>query len=114
VLGAIGSELQPWLDAITGLLQGGKRTVLVAIARERAAPAQRRLLDARLDDPRLDDDGVAEVRAVLTGTGALAECELMIESNVAEARRALEDAPLLGQAREALAELAVIAAARSD
>jgi geranylgeranyl diphosphate synthase type I len=112
VLGAFGDPARTGKPSGDDLRQG-KRTVLVAIARERAAPARRRVLDARLA-PRLDDEGVAEVRAVLTGTGALAECELMIDSNVAEARRALEDAPLPGQAREALAELAVIATTRSD
>jgi geranylgeranyl diphosphate synthase type I len=113
VLGAFGDPAETGKPSGDDL-RDGKRTVLVAIARERATPAQRKVLGARLGDPRLDGPGVAEVRAVITGTGALAECELMIESNVAEALRALEDAPFLGQAREALAELAVIATARRD
>ena len=113
VLGAFGDPARTGKPSGDDLREG-KRTVLVAIARGRATPAQRRVLDARLGDPRLDAPGVAEVRAVITGTGALAECERMIESNVAEALRALQDAPFPGQAREALAELAVIATARND
>jgi geranylgeranyl diphosphate synthase, type I len=113
VLGAFGDPARTGKPSGDDL-RDGKRTVLVAIARKRATPAQRRVLDARLGDPRLSESGVAEVRGVITGTGALAECELMIESNVAAALSALEDAPLRGQAREALAELAVIATARSD
>jgi geranylgeranyl diphosphate synthase, type I len=113
VLGAFGDPAQTGKPSGDDLREG-KATVLVALARERASEAQRRVLDERLGDPGLDEAGVAEVRAVITGTGALAECELMIESNVAQARRAIEDAPLPGQAREALAELAVIATARSD
>ena len=38
----------------------------------------------------------------------------MIDSSVAEALAALEDAPMTGEAKLALAELAVIATARSD
>jgi geranylgeranyl diphosphate synthase, type I len=113
VLGAFGDPARTGKPSGDDL-RDGKRTVLVAIARERATPAQRRVLDARLGDPGLDETGVAEVRAVITGTGALAECEQMIASNLAEALRALEDAPLPGQARQALAELAVIATERSD
>ena len=113
VLGAFGDPARTGKPSGDDL-RDGKRTVLVAIARERATPAQRRVLDTRLGDPGLDETGVAEVRAVITSTGALAECELMIDSDVAEALRALEDAPIPGQAREALAELAVVATARSD
>ncbi len=94
-------------------LRDGKRTVLIAIARERAAAAEREVLDARLGDPRLDEAGVDEVRAILVRTGALAECELLIGANLAESLRALEHAPFAGQARQALAELAVIATERS-
>jgi geranylgeranyl diphosphate synthase, type I len=113
VLGAFGDPARTGKPSGDDL-RDGKRTVLVALARERATPAQRRVLDARLGDPGLDETGVAEVRAVITGTGALAACELMIESNLAEALRALEDAPVPGQARQALAELAVVATERSD
>ena len=113
VLGAFGDPARTGKPSGDDL-RDGKRTVLVALARERATPAQRRVLDARLGDPGLDETGVAEVRTVLTGTGALAACELMIESNLAESLRALEHAPLPGQANQALAELAVAATERSD
>ena len=64
-------------------LREGKRTVLVAIARDRATAAQRELLDRRLGDRLLDEAGAEEIRSILAGTGALAECELMIDSSVA-------------------------------
>jgi geranylgeranyl diphosphate synthase type I len=95
-------------------LRDGKRTVLVAIARERATAAQRELLDRRLGDRRLDEADAEEIRSILVGTGALAECELMIDSSVAQALRALEDAPVTSEAKLALAELAIIATERSD
>jgi geranylgeranyl diphosphate synthase type I len=90
----------------------GKRTMLLAITRERASARQAAIIDRRLGDPQLDEAGVAEVRAVITGTGALAECELMIDRHVGTALSALDTAPITGEARAALAELAVTATAR--
>jgi len=113
VLGVFGDPARTGKPAGDDLREG-KRTVLVAIARDRATAAQRELLDRRLGDRLLDDAGAAEIRSILVGTGALAECELMIESSVAEALGALEDAPMDREAKLALAELAVIATARSD
>jgi geranylgeranyl diphosphate synthase type I len=112
VLGVFGDPEQTGKPAGDDLREG-KRTVLVALARERSGPAQRELLDRRLGDRLLGEAGVQEVRSVLTDTGALAECERMIASSVAEALAALEYAPVTAQAKRALAELAVEATARS-
>jgi geranylgeranyl diphosphate synthase, type I len=112
VLGVFGDPAQTGKPAGDDLREG-KRTVLAALARQRATAAQRELLDRRLGDPALDERGAAELRAIIAGTGALAECEEMIESNVAEALLALGKAPFAEPARQALADLAVIATARS-
>ena len=90
----------------------GKRTVLLAIARDRATAGQAEVIDRYLGDPMLDEAGTAEVRAAIAGTGAVAECERMIGRHVSEAVAALAGAPITGEAREALAELAVAATAR--
>jgi geranylgeranyl diphosphate synthase, type I len=113
VLGVFGDPAQTGKPASDDLREG-KRTVLVAIARERAGPADRELLDRLLGDRLLDDAGAKQIRSILTETGALAECELMIDSSVTEGLAALEHAPITGEAKLALAELAVIATARSD
>jgi geranylgeranyl diphosphate synthase, type I len=113
VLGVFGDPEQTGKPAGDDVREG-KRTVLVALARERSSPAQRDLLDRRLGDRLLGEAGVEEIREILTGTGALAECEAMIGSSVVEALAALEDAPIAAPARGALAELAVAATARSD
>ncbi len=112
VLGVFGDPAQTGKPASDDLREG-KRTVLVAIARERASPAQRELLDRRLGNPLLDEDGAEQIRSILTSTGAVGECERMIDSGVAEALSALGDAPITSQAKGALAELAVTATARS-
>jgi len=113
VLGVFGDPARTGKPASDDLREG-KRTVLLAIARERAGAAQRQLLDRRLGDPLLDEAGAEQIRTILVATGALAECELMIESGVAEALSALEDAPITAEAKRALAGLAVVATERSD
>ena len=75
---------------------------------------QAEFLDRNLGNPLVDAGGAAAVRAVITDTGALAECEAMIDRNVAEALSALDGAPVADVAKEALADLAFAATARSD
>jgi geranylgeranyl diphosphate synthase, type I len=113
VLGVFGDPAQTGKPAGDDL-RDGKRTVLVAIARQRSSAAQRELLDRRLGDRLLDADGVSQIREILVQTGAVAECERMIDSSVTAALSALADAPVTAQARRALAELAVAATARVD
>jgi geranylgeranyl diphosphate synthase type I len=111
ILGVFGDPAQTGKPAGDDVREG-KRTVLLAIARSRATPGQAQVIDRYLGDPRLDEAGTAEVRAAITGTGAVAECERMIGRHASEAITALEDAPMTGEARQALAELAVAATAR--
>jgi geranylgeranyl diphosphate synthase type I len=95
-------------------IREGKRTVLVAVAREKATARQAAALDRLLGDPSIDQAGIAEFRGLLTETGALAECETMIDRYVTEALAALESAPVTAEARAALADLAIAATARAD
>ena len=111
ILGVFGDPAQTGKPAGDDVREG-KRTVLLAIARARAGAAQARVIDERLGDPRLDEAGAAEVRAVITDTGALATCEAMIGEHIAEALAALGQAPITDEAKAALAELAVAATAR--
>jgi geranylgeranyl diphosphate synthase, type I len=97
---------------VTGDISEGKRTVLMALARERASTTQLRVLDRHLGDRGLTEAGAAEVRAVLADTGALAECEALIGASVKEAIAALDGAPVTEEARQALTELAVLATSR--
>jgi geranylgeranyl diphosphate synthase, type I len=99
---------------VTGDISEGKRTVLVALARERATAAQQRVLDRHLGDHDLTEAGAAQVRAVLVETGALAECETLISASVKEATAALDGAPITGEATQALTQLAILATARAD
>ena len=111
ILGVFGDPAQTGKPAGDDVREG-KRTVLLAIARDRATAGQAEVIDRYLGDPVLDEAGTAEVRAAITDTGAVAECERMIGRHVSEAVAALAGAPITGEAREALAELAVAATAR--
>jgi geranylgeranyl diphosphate synthase, type I len=111
VLGMFGDPQQTG-KPVSGDLREGKRTVLIALARERASDAQAALIDRRLGDRSLTEQQAAEVRAVIADTGALAECEALIAANVKEAVAALDGAPIAADARSALAELAVTATDR--
>jgi geranylgeranyl diphosphate synthase, type I len=113
ILGVFGDP------AVTGKpvsddVREGKRTVLMAIARERADAEQARLLECHLGDPSLSDAAAAEVRKIIAETGALAESERAIDMNITEALAALAGAPITQVCREALGDLAVAATARRD
>jgi geranylgeranyl diphosphate synthase, type I len=91
-------------------LREGKQTVLVAIAAEKATPRDAALLRRRLGDPALDADGVEQLRAVITSTGAPEAVEKLISTLVEQAMTALET--VASPAREVLGDLAVAATSR--
>ena len=84
------------------------------MARRRANAAQAEILDRHLGNPHVDEAGAAAVRAVISDTGALAECEAMIDRDVADALSAIDGAPIAEAAKDALADLADAATARSE
>jgi len=112
VLGVFGDPARTGKPAGDDLREG-KRTVLIAVAVERASPAQRALVRQHLGDPHLDSSGVEALRRVLCETGALAEVERLVEERTALALTALARAPVTDEAREVLAELAVAATRRT-
>ena len=88
VLGVFGDE------AVTGKpagddLREGKLTVLIANAMGAASEAEAERLDALLGSA-LTEAEVAEARAIISGSGALAATEREIEEATAEALAALE------------------------
>jgi geranylgeranyl diphosphate synthase, type I len=95
-------------------LREGKRTMLVAIARERLAAGSRRLLDELLGDPDLDDDQVRMLQRTIADCGAVDEIERLIADNVARASGTLVDAPLSRDARAELGSLATAVSRRTS
>lgn len=87
-------------------LREGKRTVLIALARQKLSTQARSLMDELLGDPELDDSQVNIMRNTLRECGAVDQVERIIDHNVGLAKEALRDAPLAASARAQLLELA--------
>ena len=96
--------------AVTGKPSGddlteGKRTVLIALARERLTDRDRRVLDAQLGDPTLDQAHVRALQDLITVSGAVERVETLIAAQVAEALTALHTAPITELAKQTLLDL---------
>ncbi len=102
--------------AVTGKPAGddlseGKRTVIVALALDRAPKEQAALLDARLG-AELSAADVRELQKVIEDSGAPTEVEKMIGELTDRSLSALERAPITGIARGVLHSLAMAATQR--
>src|SRR5690606_21957183 len=112
VLGVFGDE------SVTGKptgddLREGKRTVLIALARENLDPSARRVVDDLLGDPELEDSQVAALQATISASGALDQVEDMISAYASEADRALSGARLDNASVGDLRDLARAATVRT-
>jgi geranylgeranyl diphosphate synthase type I len=92
-------------------LREGKRTVLVAMALERASSVQSDLVRRELGSPTADVDAV---RSVLMDTGAVDRVEELISVRTEQALAALDGSAVTPSAQQALTDLAVAATARQS
>lgn len=92
----------------------GKRTVLIALAQERATRAQRDVLEARIGDAQLDNAGLAEVQEILRDTGAFDAVESNIQQLHDQALAALEHSAITPDGAAALRAIARAATDRSS
>ena len=111
VLGVFGDPAQTGKPAGDDLREG-KRTLLIAHATEKAAPTQRAVLQRHLGDPALGAEGVAQLREVITETGALDHVEALIHELTDQATSALST-EVAEPARNVLVDLAMAATART-
>ncbi|MER6162885.1 polyprenyl synthetase family protein [Streptomyces sp. NPDC001868] len=113
MLGAFGDPLvtgKPCLDD----LRDGKNTVLVALAMQRAGPAQQSILRGLIGNRALGEDGAARVRRILDATGARTTVEHLIRERHEQARQALARAPFPPAVTAALLEIARAATVRAS
>lgn len=87
-------------------LREGKRTVLVAMARQKLPASASRLVDELLGDPDLDAEQISMLQTAMRESGAVDQVERVIAHNVEVAIAALAEAPLARSARDELATLA--------
>ena len=92
-------------------LSEGKRTVLVALALDKASPADATLLDDRLG-AELTPADVAELQAIIESSGASTSVEKMIGKLTERSLVALDHAPITSSARGVLRTLATAATQR--
>lgn len=111
VLGVFGDPAETGKPAGDDLREG-KRTVLVAMAAQRATRVQAAVLERGIGDPQLDADGLAAVRSVIQDTGALDEVERMVAERQAAAVTALAAVRLDPDAARLLTRLAAAATTR--
>jgi geranylgeranyl diphosphate synthase type I len=112
VLGVFGDPASTGKPAGDDLREG-KRTYLVAAtmaASDQATAARVRLL---LGDPKLDAAGVAELRDIIVGTGALDRTERRIADLTDAGLAALRSVTLAGAAADRLTDLALAATDRT-
>jgi geranylgeranyl diphosphate synthase type I len=105
LLGVFGNSDLTGKPAGDDLVEG-KRTVLIALARQALPPSARRTVDELLGDPELDDAQVQTLQETIRASGAIDQVERMIAENVERALDALDGAPLTADARDALSGLA--------
>jgi geranylgeranyl diphosphate synthase type I len=110
VLGVFGLETRTG-KPVGDDLREGKPTLMLAVAHERADEAQRGLL-ARVGDPELDAQAVADIQALFVATGALDVAEAEIAALAGRAVAALPAIPLPPHADLALRDLAEFVVAR--
>lgn len=101
LLGVFGDPAVTGKPAGDDLIEG-KRTILIAMARERIAPGARAVLDELLGDRNLSAQQVEMLQRTIVDSGAVAELELLINEYVSTALAALDSG---GVERHADAEL---------
>lgn len=112
LLGVFGDETETGKPAGDDIREG-KRTVLIALAQERANSADRAMLDELVGNHELDAAGINAVREILDRTGARAEVEKRIVSDRDRALAALRSPAIAAPAAEMLREIAVAATERT-
>ncbi|GAA1234678.1 polyprenyl synthetase family protein [Oryzihumus leptocrescens] len=113
LLGVFGDPAQTGKPAGDDLREG-KRTVLIAEALDTAGPAGVAAVDKLLGLADLDEAGVEELRAVITGSGALDRVEQRISALVTDAHAHLDATTgLTPEGRQMLATLVDVSTARS-
>ena len=95
-------------------IREGKRTVLIALTLSKLDAAGRGRLERALGDPTLNQNQVAEIQQLIEDSGALVECERLIEELLAQALNSLAHPSLVGEVAEQLNQMAVAATRRKS
>jgi len=87
-------------------LREGKRTVLIALARQGLSARARGELDEQLGDPTLGADRIAALQDCIRRSGAVEQVESLITERLTESLAVLDTATISGRAKNQLRALA--------
>jgi geranylgeranyl diphosphate synthase type I len=105
LLGVFGDSEVTGKPAGDDLVEG-KRTVLIALARQSLPTSARTTVDELLGDPELTGEQILMLQETIRASGAIDEVERMISENVELALESIDGAPLTPEALDALTALA--------
>jgi geranylgeranyl diphosphate synthase type I len=111
LLGVMGDPAETG-KSIADDVRSGKETVLAAIARQNASPAQRAEFDGLWGNARAEAPEIERLRRLFTETGAVRAVEDMIAMYASAAGAALAGAPIDEDARAGLTHLVEAATRR--
>jgi geranylgeranyl diphosphate synthase type I len=95
-------------------IREGKRTVLIAMTAERSSEASKAKIEAAMGNPELSAIQVAEIQKLIEDSGALSECELLIDQLLNQSLSALEHPELRSEISQSLREMAIAATRRES
>ena len=93
-------------------LREGKRTVMIAMTHARATKEQNEKLNQLFGKSNLNESEISTLRGIITETGALGECERLIESLASQASDALDLSPIDNEIKKRLEEMIMLATKR--
>ncbi|MFE4372554.1 polyprenyl synthetase family protein [Streptomyces sp. NPDC056835] len=111
LLGVFGDPAKTGKPVLDDLREG-KATVLMALAVQRASPAELSTLRGLVGRSDLTEEQAADIRAILDSTGARQTVEKMITTRRNAAFAALDEAPFPAAAADGLRQIARAATAR--
>lgn len=112
ILGTFGTPELTGKSNVDDLTEG-KPTMLIALARHQATSAQATRINELYGRPTLDEREIAELRALIADTGALAVVEQAIATKTQQAIEAVIAAPLAPSVRDELTAMAGTLMARN-
>ena len=86
----------------------------MALTAKKMSETDHSFLEAALGNPDLDNSQVAQIQELVKDSGALAECEELIERLLQEALNSLKHPALNGDVAKHLSEMAVAATNRKS
>lgn len=104
IIGIIGEEGKIGKSASSDITEG-KRTIVILIAKERATWKQRRIIKKALGNKKASKENVEKARNVIIETGAIEECQRIVESLAALSQKELEKMEIEEKHKELLREL---------